>query len=175
MYFKQTTEPFPKVSTTRREDVLYMVNSDIRRLLPVKLNGGALYLATFIGDKSRWTEVYFLKKKTDVKEAFMKYKAKVENQRQYSTPYTPKQNGPRALLDKMPHKIWYKRKPVVTHFRIFVGYSNESIAYRIWDPTTRKDVLSRDVKFVKPVENKCIMDNQSIIFTFPDNTLEFQI
>lgn len=42
-------------------------------------NGGAKYFVTFIDDKSRFCEVYFLKKKTDVLNVFNNFKATAEN------------------------------------------------------------------------------------------------
>ena len=71
-----------------------------------------------------------------------------------------------------PFANWYGRKPDVTHLRAFgcqafvhipdavrrkldanaqtgimVGYCNESKAYRVWNPTTRRIIISRDVIF----------------------------
>ena len=38
---------------------------------------------------------------------------------------------------------------------IFLGYSNEEFGYRLWDPTTKKIIRSRDVIFF---ENQTIED-----------------
>ena len=71
-----------------------------------------------------------------------------------------------------PFEIWYHRKPDVSHLRVFgsvayahvpdalrkkldpkavecrmVGYSETSKAYRLWNPNTRRVILSRDVIF----------------------------
>lgn len=40
--------------------------------------GGSKYFLTFIDDKSRWCEIYFLKKKSEVFEKFKEYKSMVE-------------------------------------------------------------------------------------------------
>lgn len=52
---------------------------------------------------------------------------------------------PLFVLDKNPQKgKFYSR----SEKGIFVGYSNESKAYRIWLSKSRKVIVSRDVKFV---------------------------
>jgi len=79
----------------------------------------------------------------------------------------------KSLNDTTPFEIWYKKKPCVKHLRSFgsvaiclekkrkskfnpkakeylmVGYSETSKAYRLFDPETRKIVLSRDVHFIE--------------------------
>ena len=137
--------------------------------------------------------------------------------REFSTPYTPQQNGKaermnrtlqemaRCMLlesglpeffwaeatqtaayirnrctsrstssDATPYEIWYGSKPIVSHFKIFgaqafvlnknpnlgkfdpksnecifVGYSRESKAYMLWDPSQKKLIVSRDVEFIE--------------------------
>ena len=41
--------------------------------------GGAKYFVVFMDDKSRWREVHFIAKKSQVLAAFKKYMARVEN------------------------------------------------------------------------------------------------
>lgn len=75
-----------------------------------------------------------------------------------------------AVAYKNPHEAWFGTKPSVNHLRVFgcvaytqipaqklqkldkkaekgvfVGYSQEAKAYRIYIPTSRKIVISRDV------------------------------
>lgn len=54
---------------------------------------GATYFVTFIDDSSRWCEVYFLKHKSDVLEAFKQYKAFVERQTGMSIKALQSDNG----------------------------------------------------------------------------------
>ncbi|KAG8478890.1 hypothetical protein CXB51_028743 [Gossypium anomalum] len=77
-----------------------------------------------------------------------------------------------AVKEKTPFEAWYDLKPTVSHLkvfgciyytlipaekrtklekrfvpRIFVGYSSTKKAYRVFDPSTKKIMVSRDVKF----------------------------
>lgn len=82
----------------------------------------------------------------------------------------------RSLNGETPHKIWTGKIPTAAHFQIFgtkgymlnkankgkfdqrsiecifIGYSTESKAYRMWDSKSQKIRRSRDVKFVKDFE-----------------------
>ncbi|KAL0281564.1 UNVERIFIED_CONTAM: hypothetical protein PYX00_002512 [Menopon gallinae] len=70
--------PFKK-STSRSENALDLVHSDICGPMKVRSAGGARFFVTFIDDYSRYTEVYMLKNKSDVLEKFKVFKARVEN------------------------------------------------------------------------------------------------
>lgn len=54
------------------------------------------------------------------------------------------------MLDKRPTKGKFDPKSIEC---IFVGYSNESKAYRIWDVSSNKIIQSRDVRFVNNFVN----------------------
>ncbi|KAL6345230.1 hypothetical protein AAG906_015713 [Vitis piasezkii] len=143
------------------------------------------YYNAFIGDYTRLCWIYFLKSKSEVANIFWKYKAWVENQsncrmqkirsnngkeytneifdkfyveagieHQLTTPYTPQQNGvKRDKLDK-------KAKPGV-----FIGYSNSSKAYRIFQPQNGKILVSKDVKFIEDRQWNC---EESIKMQLPE-------
>lgn len=90
---KQCATPFPQVSNSRSRKMLELVHSDVCGPMRIKSIGGAAYFATFIDDKSRWVDVYFLKTRSDVKEAFLKYKALIENQTEYRIKVLRTDNG----------------------------------------------------------------------------------
>ena len=226
--------------------LLEIVHTDICGPMRVKSKEGSLYFITFIDDRSRWCEVYFLKKKSEALDAFKRYKAYVENQtgqkikflqsdngseylsnefnhfldengigRRLTVPYTPQQNGvaerknrtllnaarcmliqsklssnfwteailtanyvrnrcpSKSLNNETAFKLWTGRQPSVKHLRtfgslaltldktpgkdkfdsrsrecIFLGYSAESKAFRLWLTDEQKIIISRDVKFL---------------------------
>lgn len=72
---KQTRKPFPESQTT---EVLELVHTDVCGPMRVNSLSGSQYFATFINDKSRWCEIHFLKKKSEVAEKFKEYKSMVE-------------------------------------------------------------------------------------------------
>ena len=78
----------------------------------------------------------------------------------------------KAVFNKTPFEAWHKRKPIVHHLKvfgciayshipsqyrekfdekgeklIFIGYNDESKGYRLFNPKTKKLVISRDVIF----------------------------
>ena len=80
----------------------------------------------------------------------------------------------KAVMNKVPKEAWNGRKQGVTHMRvfgcvayahipdqlrrkldnkgekcIFIGYSEESKAYRLYIPSTKKFFVSRDVQFIE--------------------------
>lgn len=242
---KQTQNPFPIGDMKRTTRLLEIVHSDVCGPMRTQSIGGAKYFVTFIDDKSRWSEIYFLKKKSDVFEAFQNFKSHAENhtgekikflqtdngseycsrqfddylakngiRRRLSVAHTPQQNGvserknrtlvemarcqliqsklspsfwaeavstanyirnrcpSKSLNEQTPYFLWNKKHPTATHFKIFgckafalnknptrgkfddkstecifIGYSNEAKAFRLFDPKTKKVIVSRDVKF----------------------------
>ncbi|CAB3248333.1 unnamed protein product [Arctia plantaginis] len=76
---KQTCTPFPKKSEDRTSELLEIVHSDVCGPMNHQSYGGKKYFVTFIDDKSRWCELYFIANKSDVLSAFKNYKAYAEN------------------------------------------------------------------------------------------------
>jgi hypothetical protein len=109
----------------------------------------------------------------------------------------------RSLGGEIPFKMWTRRTPIVSYFRkfgttafaldktpgkgkfdsrskkcIFIGYSVQSKAYRLWDSEARKVIRSRDVTFTgrNQAENDFtdFIDEQ-IFKKNPENVIEFNV
>lgn len=75
----KTRSPFPQ-STSRSNEILELVHTDLCGPMKVESLGGSKYFATFIDDKSRWCGIYFLRRKNELFDKFLEFKAKVEKQ-----------------------------------------------------------------------------------------------
>jgi hypothetical protein len=272
---KQTRNPFTR-SVSQSTELLELVHTDVCGPMRVNSLAGSRYFVTFIDDKSRWCEVYFMKKKSEVIEKFKEYKCLVEkkterkiktvrsdNGTEYTShyledflkqegirheltvEYTPQQNGvaerknrslvetarclmiqsglsasfwaeailtanhirnrcpSRSLGGEIPFKMRTRRTPIVSYFRkfgttaftldktpgkgkfdsrskkcIFIGYSVQSKAYRLWDPEARKVIRSRDVGFTgrNQAENDFTdFIDEEIFKKNPENVSEFNL
>lgn len=72
-----TSIPFPKRGK-RTSASLEIVYTDVCGPMPIPSQGSARYLLTLTDDYSRWTEVYFLKHKSEVSSRFLEYKRYAE-------------------------------------------------------------------------------------------------
>lgn len=75
---KQTCTPFPKGREDRTSELLEIVHTDVCGPMRCESYGGKKYFVTFIDDKSRWCEVYFIANKSEVLRVFKIYKAYAE-------------------------------------------------------------------------------------------------
>jgi len=69
-----------KPSKNRCNEKLGLIHSDICGPMRTESLGGAKYFATFIDDHTRYTETIMLRHKSDILEAFQKYKRRVEKE-----------------------------------------------------------------------------------------------
>ena len=90
-----------------------------------------------------------------------------------------------AIRNKTPYEMWYRHVPSVKHLRIFgstcyalipkvhrnklgarsskcifLGYSNTSKAYRLYDEVNKNFVVSRDVIFLESSKNDNVVEQQ---------------
>jgi len=90
-----------------------------------------------------------------------------------------------AIRNKTPYELWYGHVPSVKHLRIFgstcyalipkvhrnklgarsrkcifLGYSNTSKAYRLYDEVNKKFVVSRDVIFLESSKSDNVVERQ---------------
>lgn len=78
-YAKAHRQPFGN-KTDRATKILELVHSDLCGPQRIPSINGALYALTFIDDATRFSTIYFIKKKSDVFSKFKQYKALIENQ-----------------------------------------------------------------------------------------------
>jgi len=76
---KQTHSPYPQVSRWRATKALELIHVDLCGPITPRTVGGNRYFMLLIDDFSRWSYVYMLKTKDQALDAFVKFKAEVEN------------------------------------------------------------------------------------------------
>ena len=76
---KHPEHKFDRGKVNRATRILGMINFDINGLMPITSMNGSRYLLTFIDDFSRYTWVFFLKRKLEVCEISFELKALIEN------------------------------------------------------------------------------------------------
>jgi hypothetical protein len=76
---KQARKPFPRTARWHATEKLSLVYVDLCGPIVPATAGGNKYFMLLVDDHSRWTHVYLLKSKDQAVEAFVKYKAEVEN------------------------------------------------------------------------------------------------
>ncbi|BBG97487.1 transposable element gene [Prunus dulcis] len=80
IFGKQKRVSFQTSGRTPKKERLELVHSDVWGPTTISSIGGKHYFVTFIDDHSRKVWVYFLKHKSEVFEAFKRWKAMVENE-----------------------------------------------------------------------------------------------
>ncbi|KAK2378762.1 putative mitochondrial protein [Trifolium repens] len=80
IFGKQKRVSFQTSGRTPKKEKLELVHSDVWGPTTVSSIGGKNYFVTFIDDHSRKVWIYFLKHKSEVFDAFKKWKAMVENE-----------------------------------------------------------------------------------------------
>ena len=78
IYGKQNQVSFPN-KDTRAKGILELFHSDVFGPMSIPSLRGSRYYVSFINEFSRITCIYFLKKKLEVFERFLEFKALVEN------------------------------------------------------------------------------------------------
>ncbi|KAI3474406.1 hypothetical protein Pfo_029267 [Paulownia fortunei] len=151
---KQHRDPFPKGKAQRARKLLEIVHSDICGPINPISNGGKRYMIAFIDDFSRKTW------------NFVNNMASNDNLQQLI------HHNKMAFQNMTPEEAWTGRRPNVGHFRIFgcvayahipdekrkklddkgekcifLGVSDHSKAYKLYNPNTKRIVVSRDVVF----------------------------
>ncbi|CAM6100214.1 unnamed protein product [Calypogeia fissa] len=258
----------PKSSTHQATRPLQLIHTDVCGPMPVASHFQSKYMLTFTDDFSRYTWVFFIKKKSQVFSTFQAFKLQVETafqtkiatirsdrggeylstefdnflishgiKRQLTVAGTPHQNGiserknctlfdcgrSMAFGSQLPNFVWeevvraanhilnrcitsslksstpfqllYNSKPDLSDFKVIectayvklpkekcnklsaqaicyvlVGYDDQSKAYRVYHPSSRKIYISKDVLFD---ESTAGYQPEAEIPTFEDEFIEF--
>lgn len=97
-------------------------------------------------------------------------------------------------INKTPYELWHNRKPDISHFRVFgspcwyhvqdppngklgsrakeailIGYASNHKAYKLYDFSSSKVVISRDVIFEEAKMNEMLKDLPSDSIEYPDD------
>jgi transposase InsO family protein len=75
---KMHRDEFPSNPDKKKRDVLDLVHTDVCGPMQTRSLGGAFYFLLFIDDCTRFTWVYFLRRKSDVFEYFKEFRTMVE-------------------------------------------------------------------------------------------------
>ena len=76
---KNPEHKFDRGKASRASCILGLIHFDISGPMPIKSMNGSRYVLIFIDDFSRYTWVFFIKKKSEVLENFTELKALIEN------------------------------------------------------------------------------------------------
>ena len=76
---KHPEHKFDRGKESWESSILGLIHYDINGPIPITFMNGSRYLLTFIDDFSRYTWVFFIKKKSEVCEKFTELKALIEN------------------------------------------------------------------------------------------------
>ena len=77
---KQHREEFPIHKGKRQREILELIHTNVCGPIQTRSIGGAWYFLIFVDDRSRYSWVYFIRKKSDVFEYFKEFKSMVEKQ-----------------------------------------------------------------------------------------------
>jgi len=77
---KQHREEFPIHVEKRQTELVELIHIDVCGPMQTISLGGAWYFLIFVDDRSRYTWVYFIRRKGDVFEYFNEFKTMVEKQ-----------------------------------------------------------------------------------------------
>nr|GEY72719.1 ribonuclease H-like domain, reverse transcriptase, RNA-dependent DNA polymerase [Tanacetum cinerariifolium] len=123
---KHSRAPFPKKAKARSTSPLDLVYGDLCGPITPPTPSGKKYIFLLVDDYSRYMWVYFLSTKDQAFDTFKEYKKSIENE-------VPSQHL--TKLDDRSSRM------------VYLGNEQGSKAYRLFDPTTQRICVSRDVKF----------------------------
>lgn len=146
--------------------LLEVVHSDVCGPTRVASRGGARYFVTFTDEFSRWTEVYFMRNKSEVPEKFIEYKNMAENQTGAKIKALQSDNGGEycnSKLDDVLRKAGIKRRLTAPHTPQQNGISErknrtlvESARCMLAESGLPQQFWAEAISMANHVRNRCI-------------------
>ncbi|UYV75824.1 hypothetical protein LAZ67_13001446 [Cordylochernes scorpioides] len=134
MIGKSTKRPFLNLRSTKETQTLALVHCDLMGPFNIESWGGSRFVLTIIDDASRYTRVYFLKRKGDTLEKFKEWMKEAENQTGFFLKRIRTDNG----LEFCSSPWIFSRRPM-------------GRGWRIWIPEKRQVVESRNCVFKEEI------------------------
>ena len=100
---KHLEHKFDRGKASRASCILGLIHSDINGPMHTTSMNGSRYVLTFIDDFSRYTWVFFIKKKLDVLEKFTEFKALIENSYGQNIKILRSDNGREYVSNELLH------------------------------------------------------------------------
>ena len=120
---------FSKGEREPRAAKLELIHTDVWGSSPVTSFGGSRYYVTFINNLSRKVWIYFLKNKSDVYDAFKKWRAMVENKTNLKVKYLQFDN--RGEYEDAEFKIYCAFNEIKMEKTILRKLQQKSVAERM--------------------------------------------
>jgi transposase InsO family protein len=109
-------DEFPSNPDKKKRDVLDLVHTDVCGPMQTRSLGGAFYFLLFIDDCTRYTWVYFLRRKNDVFEYFKEFRTMVEKKTRKSIKILRSDQGGEYKLGDF--NKYYKDNGIVQQFTV---------------------------------------------------------
>ena len=100
---KHPKHKFDRGKASRASCILGLIHFDINDPMPITSMNGSRYVLTFIDDFSRYTWVFFIKKKSEVYEKFTDLKALIENASGQKIKILRTKNGREYVSNELLH------------------------------------------------------------------------
>nr|GEW29712.1 ribonuclease H-like domain, reverse transcriptase, RNA-dependent DNA polymerase [Tanacetum cinerariifolium] len=151
---KHSRAPFPKKAKARSTSPLDSVYGDLCGPIIPPTPSGKKYIFLLVDDYSRYMWVYFLSTKDQAFDTFKEYKKSIENELRTTLKMLRTDQGGELTINeftqysyaKVPSQHLTKLDDRSSRM-VYLGNEQGSKAYRLFDPTTQRIYVSRDVKF----------------------------
>ncbi|XP_061347561.1 uncharacterized protein LOC133293058 [Gastrolobium bilobum] len=184
MLGKHTRSLFQRMARYRDQQPLELIHTDLCGPITPGSFRGKRHFVSFIDDLSHKTWVYFLKEKSEVLEAFKRFKVMIENATGRYIKLVHSDRGDeyvstsfKSVNDKTPQEALSGLKPSVAHLKIFgsVAYAHipDQLRTKLEDKSKKfvfigYDEKTKGYKLIDPI-NKRVLNSTSAVNVEPRN------